>query len=137
MAFTNTLSDTVSRLRNGQIAKKDSVIVLYSKFNLKVLDVLTNEGYIRGYEVIQNESITLKIKRIKVFLKYHQKTPIPLEMKIISKPGRRSYIDLAALWSNPYMQMPGIIILSTNKGIMTNKEARKQRVGGEILLKIK
>ncbi len=129
MAMSDPIADMLTRIRNANTAKHDTVDIPSSKMKLAIAEILLNEGYIKKYDVIEDGSF----KTIRVTLKYGQdkNEKIISGLKRISKPGLRVYAgkdDLPKVLGGL-----GIAIISTNKGILTDKEARKQHVGGEVL----
>ena len=133
MALTDPLGDMLTRIRNGQRAKKDSVVSPASTLRLNVLDVLQREGYIRGYseEVFGNKR---QHKVIRIELKYFEGEPAIIHMARVSKPGRRIYSGSKDL---PIVRNGlGITIVSTPRGVLSDAEAREQNVGGEILAEV-
>ncbi len=131
MAMTDPLGDMFTRIRNGLMAEKDSVRVPYSKLRTNVLNILQQEGYIRGYNQID---IRTGIKEIIVELKYYEGKPVIREISRVSKPGRRVYSGIKGL-GRVYNGL-GVSILSTSKGIMAEHDARQQNLGGEVLCQI-
>ena len=129
MAMTDRIADMLTRIRNANTAKHDTVDVPASKMKLAIADILVKEGFIKGYEVIEDGIF----KTIKITLKYGKdKTEkIITGLKRISKPGLRVYAGKDEL--PRVLGGLGIAIISTNKGIVTDKEARKLQVGGEVL----
>ena len=129
MAMTDPIADMLTRIRNANTAKHDTVDVPASKMKLAIADILVKEGFIKGYEVIEDGIF----KTIKITLKYGKdKTEkIITGLKRISKPGLREYAGKDEL--PRVLGGLGIAIISTNKGIVTDKEARKLQVGGEVL----
>jgi small subunit ribosomal protein S8 len=126
MALSDPLGDMLTRIRNGQRARKTEVTSPTSKFRVNVLEVLRREGYIRGYRREEHGHQELAIE-----LKYHNGEPVIRELRRVSKPGRRVYSgveDLPQIYNGL-----GIAILSTPRGVMSDAEARQARVGGEIL----
>jgi small subunit ribosomal protein S8 len=131
MVMTDPIADMLTRIRNGLQARHESVDVPASNLKAEILRVMKAEGYIKNYKVIgEGEK-----KTIKVFLKYTKEGKPALKgLKRISKPGRRVYGGYDEI---PYvMNGLGISVVSTSKGILTDKEARSNRVGGEILCSI-
>jgi small subunit ribosomal protein S8 len=130
MAFTDPLGDMLTRIRNGQQARKDSVMTPASKLRAHVLDVLQREGYIRGYaseELAGHEGIRIE-------LKYFEGSPAIKHVARVSKPGRRVYSGSQEL---PRIRNGlGITIVSTPKGVLSDAEARDANVGGEILAEV-
>ena len=131
MAFNDALSDMLARIKNAHRAKKTFTSCFNSKLNLNVLTVLKNEGYIRDFKNIEERK---GISSIKIDLKYYNGNPVIKKIKRISKPGIRVYSKISDL-EKPYGGL-GISILSTPKGVMSDHEARKNNVGGEILCEV-
>jgi len=130
MAMTDPLGDMLTRIRNGQRAKKDSVVSPASSLRTRVLDVLQREGYIRGY----GEEALGAHKGIRIELKYFEGAPAIQHVARVSKPGRRVYSGSQEL---PVIRNGlGITIVSTPKGVLSDAEARAQNVGGEILAEV-
>ena len=130
MAMTDPLGDMLTRIRNGQRAKKDSVVSPASSLRTRVLDVLQREGYIRGY----SEEALGAHKGIRIELKYFDGAPAIQHVARVSKPGRRVYSGSQEL---PIIRNGlGITIVSTPKGVLSDAEARAQNVGGEILAEV-
>jgi small subunit ribosomal protein S8 len=133
MSLTDPLGDMLTRIRNGQRAKKDSVISPASQLRTRVLDVLQREGYIRGYseEVLGTRG---QHKGIRIELKYFEGEPAIRHVARVSKPGRRVYSGSQEL---PVIRNGlGITIVSTPKGVLSDAEAREANVGGEILAEV-
>ncbi len=131
MAFNDALSDMLARIKNAHQAKKSSTSCFKSKLNINVLSVLKNEGYIRDFKDIEERK---GISIIKIELKYYNGSPVIKKIKRISKPGIRVYSKITDL-NKPYGGL-GISILSTPKGVMSDQQARKNNVGGEILCEV-
>ena len=131
MAFNDSLSDMLARIKNAHQAKKSFTSCFKSKLNMNVLAVLKNEGYIRDYKDIE---IKKGINSIKIDLKYYNGNPVIKKIKRISKPGIRVYSKITDL-PKPYGGL-GISILSTPKGVMSDQQARKNNVGGEVLCEV-
>ena len=130
MAMTDPLGDMLTRIRNGQQARKDSVLSPASKLRARVLDVLQREGYIRGY----SEEPIGDHKGLRIELKYFEGQPAIQHLSRISKPGRRVYSGSQEL---PRIRNGlGITIVSTPKGVLSDAEARSQNVGGEVLAEV-
>lgn len=117
------VGDLLIRIKNGYMASKKEVTSSYSKLNLAILDVLVKEGFISGFIKQDN--------RIKVELKYDRKMPAITGIKRLSKPGRRVYMGREDLPS--VLNGIGICLVSTPKGVMSDKTARKENVGGEVM----
>ncbi len=133
MAMTDPLGDMLTRIRNGQRAKMDSVITPASKLRARVLDVLQREGYIRGYSEILLGRME-QHKGLRIELKYFEGEPAIRHLARVSKPGRRVYSgskDLPRVKSGL-----GITIVSTPRGVLSNAEARDANVGGEVLAEV-
>lgn len=122
--------DFLARLKNATMAKKEKMIVPFSKMDAAVLKALVENGYIKSAdtEVIDKKNV------IVVRLAYKNKAGSVNDFKIVSKPSRRFYFDYRSL--RPVRQGYGVAVLSTSKGVMTNKEAKKQKIGGEYLFEI-
>jgi small subunit ribosomal protein S8 len=131
MSFSDPLGDMLTRIRNGQKARKSSVISPSSKLRANVLEVLKQEGYIRGYS---SEKISEGIEQLTIELKYYENQPVIRNLDRVSKPGRRVYAKIKDL--KPVNNGLGTIILSTPKGILSDGKARELHVGGEILCNI-
>ena len=131
MAFNDALSDMLARIKNAHQAKKSSTSCFKSKLNINVLSVLKNEGYIRDFKDIEERK---GISIIKIELKYYNGSPVIKKIKRISKPGIRKYSKINEL-NKPYGGL-GISILSTPKGVMSDHQAKKNNVGGEILCEV-
>jgi len=130
MAVTDPLGDLLTRIRNGQRAKKDSVLSPASKLRLRVLDVLQREGYIRGYSDEQMGPAA----GVRIELKYFEGQPAIKHVARVSKPGRRVYSGSQEL---PKVRNGlGITIVSTPRGVLSDAEAREQNVGGEVLAEV-
>jgi len=130
MALTDPLGDMLTRIRNGQQARKDSILTPASKLRVRVLDVLQREGYIRGY----SEEVLAGQKGLRIELKYFEGQPAIQHVARVSKPGRRVYSASKEL---PRVRNGlGITIVSTPKGVLSDAEAREQNVGGEVLAEV-
>ena len=133
MALSDPLGDMLTRIRNGQQAKMDSVISPSSKLRQRVLDVLQREGYIRGYTA-ENIGRRSQHEGIRIELKYFEGQPAIQHVARVSKPGRRVYSGSQDL---PRVRNGlGITIVSTPKGVLSDAEAREQNVGGEVLAEV-
>ena len=131
MSMTDPLGDMLTRIRNGQRVRKTSISSPASKLRANVLDVLKREGFIRGYS---QKEVRPGIAEIEIELKYHEGDPVIREISRISTPGRRVYAGMRDL-PRVYNGM-GIAILSTPQGVLSDSEARKKRVGGEVLCRV-
>ena len=129
MQITDTIADMLTRIRNANSAKHDTVDIPASNMKKAIAQILVDEGYVKNYQVIEDG----KQGVIRITLKYQgpSKTPVLLGLRRVSKPGLRIYSN--------YEDMPkvmnglGIAIVSTSKGVMTDKKARQAHVGGEVL----
>ena len=131
MAINDPLGDMLTRIRNAQMRKKGKVTTPGSRIRANVLDVLKDEGYIRGYSTTElgNGRTEFDIE-----LKYFDGQPVIREIERVSKPGRRVY---AAVDGMPRVGNGlGITIVSTSKGVMADHAAREENVGGEVLCKV-
>lgn len=131
MSMTDPVGDMLTRIRNGQQARKTSVVTPASQLRANLLEVLVREGYIRGYE---GYDVRPGIKGIRIELKYAEGVPVIKEISRVSKPGRRVYSKIKDL-PKVYNGL-GIAILSTPRGVMSDHEARQANVGGEVLCKV-
>jgi small subunit ribosomal protein S8 len=130
MSMNDPLGDLLARIRNAQLRNKSKVLSPNSKLRERVLDVLKNEGYIRGYAVVEREGRS----EIEVELKYFDGEPVIRELARVSKPGRRVYSSVRNL---PRINNGlGVAIVSTPKGVMADHDARDANVGGEILFTV-
>ena len=130
MALTDPLGDMLTRIRNGQRAKKDSVLSPASKLRSLVLEVLQREGYIRGF----TEDATGQHPQLRIELKYFEGQPAIKHVARVSKPGRRVYSGSKEL---PVIRNGlGITIVSTPRGVLSDAEARAANVGGEVLAEV-
>ena len=133
MALTDPLGDLLTRIRNGQRARKDSVLSPGSKLRVRVLDVLQREGYIRGYSEILLGRFE-QHKGLRIELKYFEGEPAIRHVARVSKPGRRVYSGSKEL---PIVRNGlGITIVSTPRGVLSDAEAREHNVGGEVLAEV-
>jgi len=129
MSMQDPIADLFSRLNNAQARQKTSVVVPSSKFKISLMTLLQNKGYIESFNVTDNDKPEIDIK-----LRYFEGAPVIKELKRISKPGLRQYAGKE--------EMPeingglGMAIVSTNKGLMTDQEAKEAGLGGEIICSI-
>ena len=131
MTLTDPIGDMFSRIRNGQTRLLSSINVPASNFRLQILEVLKNEGYISNFFLEKKEN---NKKNLKVDLKYYEGNPVIKEIKRISRPGRRIYSRANSI---PKIQNGlGLAIISTPKGVMSDNEARKNNIGGEIICRV-
>jgi small subunit ribosomal protein S8 len=131
MSFSDPLGDMLTRIRNGQKARKSSIISPASKLRANVLEVLKQEGYIRGYS---SQKVSEGIEQLTIELKYYENQPVIRNLERVSKPGRRVYAKIKDL--KPVNNGLGTVVLSTPKGILSDGKARELNVGGEILCNI-
>jgi small subunit ribosomal protein S8 len=127
--MTDPIADMLTRIRNALAVKKAEVVLPYSKIKLAIAEILKQSGYVADYEKTDDN-----YGEIKISLKYQDGKPAINILKRISKPGRRVYAskdELPVVLNNL-----GIAIMSTSQGIMTNVEAKKRKVGGEVLCEI-
>jgi small subunit ribosomal protein S8 len=128
MALNDPLGDMIARIHNAQMRNKSKVSTPASRLRSSVLDVLKNEGYIRGYASVEHASGQHELE---IELKYFDGAPVIREISRVSKPGRRVYVAVKNL---PRVNNGlGVAILSTPKGVMADHDARDANVGGEIL----
>ena len=131
MTLMDPIGDMLTRLRNGQLRLLPKVEMPSSSLRLKILEVLKTEGFISSYHIEKKENN--KISLI-VDLKYYEGTPVIKDIRRISKPGRRVYSRATSI---PRIQNGlGLAIISTNKGVMSDIEARKNNIGGEIICRV-
>ena len=128
MQITDTIADLLTRIRNASSAKHETVEVPSSNMKKAIVEILFEEGYINKFVVSEDE----KQGMIKIYLKYTEnKKPVITGLKRVSKPGLRIYSDVENM--PRVMKGLGIALISTSKGIMTDRKARKENVGGEVL----
>ena len=130
MSLTDPIGDMIARIKNAQVRNHKKVDLPSSKFKIKILDILKVEGFIIDYKINdENNKSTVKVD-----LKYHSGNPVISNFQRVSKPGRRIFSSAESL---PKINNGlGIAIISTPKGVMTDMDARKQKVGGEIICKV-
>jgi small subunit ribosomal protein S8 len=126
--MTDPLGDMLTRIRNAQMRGKSTVMTPASRLRIWVLDVLKDEGYIRGYEKTTDAN---GHPALEISLKYYEGTPVIRELKRVSTPGRRVYLSVKDL--PQVRQGLGVSIVSTSKGVMSDAHARQANVGGEVL----
>ncbi|OGK13438.1 30S ribosomal protein S8 [Candidatus Roizmanbacteria bacterium RIFCSPLOWO2_01_FULL_38_12] len=124
-----TVADFIIRLKNGYMAKRDSVDVPYSKLNESMLTKLKALKYINDYDIEGDKKRTLKVK-----LKYDEDVAAITDVKIFSRPGRRWYVNYKDI--RPVLGGMGTSLVSTSKGVMTAAETKKNRIGGELLFSV-
>jgi small subunit ribosomal protein S8 len=128
MSMNDPLGDMLTRIRNAQMRGRSTVRTPASKLRAWVLDVLKDEGYIRGYEKVTGDD---GHPELEISLKYYEGAPVIRELRRVSKPGRRVYLGVKELPS--VRQGLGVSIVSTPKGVMSDAAARAAHVGGEVL----
>ncbi|WP_457642339.1 30S ribosomal protein S8 [Persephonella sp.] len=131
--ITDPIADMLARIKNAQAARKSEVYIPHSKIKEKIAEILKREGYIEDYTISEENkkgnqgTLIIKIK----YLDNRNTKPAISGLRRVSKPGLRKYVGVDNI---PYVRKGlGIAILSTNKGILTDSEARKEKVGGEVL----
>jgi small subunit ribosomal protein S8 len=128
MASQDLVSDNLTKIRNASRTRQASVDLFASRLTERILDVLKQEGFIRNYRAVGEQPAQ---RRLRVYLKYAQRMPAIQQVVRVSKPGERIYRRSTAL--PRVLRGLGVAVLSTSKGIMTEREAARQRVGGEVL----
>ena len=131
MTLVDPVGDMLTRIRNGQMRSLNKINMPFSNFRLKILEVLKKEGYIIDFNINNGEK---KIKFLSVDLKYYEGQPVIKEIKRVSKPGRRVYSKATSV--PKVLNGLGLAILSTSKGVMSDAEAMKNNLGGEIICKV-
>jgi len=131
MTLADPIGDMLTRIRNGQMRSLNKIEIPFSNFRLKILEVLKKEGYIINFNIDNGKN---KIKSILIDLKYYEGQPVIKEIKRISKPGRRVYSRADSI--PRVLNGLGVAILSTSKGVMSDTEAVKNNLGGEIICRI-
>ena len=130
MSLSDPVGDMLARIRNSQVRNHKKVQLPSSKFKVKIVEVLKNEGYIIDFKIDNDE----KKPNLEINLKYNLGNPVISNIERISKPGRRIFSSAESL---PKINNGlGIAIVSTPKGVMTDVDARKQKIGGEIICKV-
>ena len=130
MSLSDPIGDMIARVKNAQARYHKKVELPSSNFKSKIADILKNEGFIKDFKVSNNEKKNI----LSLELKYHSGNPVISNFERVSKPGRRIFSSADSL---PKINNGlGIAIISTPKGVMTDIDARKQRIGGEIICKV-
>jgi small subunit ribosomal protein S8 len=132
MAISDPIGDLLARIRNGQLRGTAKIKSPNSQLRVRLLDVLQQEGYIRGYTEVEFKDSGRK--ELEIELKYHEGRPAIRELKRVSTPGRRVYTSVKEL--KPHRQGLGVSIVSTPQGVMTDSSAREKNVGGEVLCQV-
>jgi len=128
--LSDPIADLLTRIRNAAIVNHKTVSLPYSSQKLAIVKILKSQGYITDYKTSGKKPQQL----LKITLKYQKNQSVLNHLQRISKPGVRRYVDQAGL--PRLMRGPGIVILSTSKGIITGRQALKQNIGGEIICKV-
>ena len=131
MTLVDPIGDMLTRIRNGQMRSLNKINIPFSNFRLKILEVLKKEGYIIDFNIDNGKK---KIKFLSVDLKYYEGQPVIKEIKRVSKPGRRVYSRATSI--PKVLNGLGLAILSTSKGVMSDTDAMKNNLGGEIICKV-
>ena len=130
MSLSDPIGDMIARVKNAQDRNHKKVELPSSNFKVKIADILKNEGFIKDFKVDEEN----KKSRLSLELKYHSGNPVISNFERVSKPGRRIFSSADSL---PKINNGlGIAIVSTPKGVMTDMDARKQKIGGEIICKV-
>ena len=130
MSLSDPIGDMIARIKNAQMRSQKKVELPSSNFKVKIADVLKNEGYIIDYKTFSE----LNKSKLEILLKYNSGNPVISSIQRVSKPGRRIFSSAESL---PKINNGlGIAIVSTPKGIMTDIDARKKKIGGEIICKV-
>jgi small subunit ribosomal protein S8 len=128
MSVTDPVADLLTRVRNANSANHDSVEAPASKLNMELVKILQSEGFIKGYEMVKDA----KFPTVKIHLKYSQKREkVITNLRRVSKPGLRVYAKRTEV--PRVLRGLGVAIISTSKGVMTDREARRLGIGGEVL----
>ena len=130
MSLSDPIGDMIARIKNAQVRNHKKVDLPSSNFKMKIADILKNEGFIKDFKINKENNKSL----LSLELKYHSGNPVISTFERVSKPGRRIFSSADSL---PKINNGlGIAIVSTPKGVMTDMDARKQKVGGEIICKV-
>ena len=131
MSMSDPIADLLTRIRNGMSAKHERVDVPASRLKEQICAVLQQEGYIEGYKLVENEKQSI----LQVTLKYQaDRQPVVQGMRRVSKPSLRVYVGSDEI--HPVRSGLGVSILSTSKGVMTGKQARQSKIGGEVICEV-
>lgn len=128
--MTDPITDALNQIRNAQAVKKTEVLIPFSKLKYEIAVLLSKEGFLGDIK----KAVKGKVKAIKIALKYDNGDPVMSGIKRVSKPGQRIYAKVSEI--KRVHGGYGISIISTSKGLMTNKEARKQKLGGEVICQV-
>ena len=130
MSLSDPIGDMIARIKNSLMRNSKTVQLPSSKFKIKIADVLKSEGFVIDYKILEED----KKSKLEIILKYSAGNPVISSIERVSKPGRRIFSSAESL---PKINNGlGIAIISTPKGVMTDIDARKQKVGGEIICKV-
>ena len=128
MAVTDPIADMLTRIRNGNLARHDHVLIPASKFKLEIAKALKGQGYIQKYDLIDDK----RQGQIRIHLRYTpNRTRVITGLRRVSRPGMRVYVDAGQV--PRVMGGLGVAVLSTSRGVLTDREARRRRVGGEVI----
>jgi len=127
--MTDPIADMLTRIRNASLTRKAEVLIPYSKIKLEIAKILVKEGYIISVEVIEEN-----FKSLKIVLKYNNKQPAITGIRRVSKVGQRIYVGTTNI--PRVLSGYGLSLLSTSKGVISGKEARKAKVGGELICEV-
>ena len=127
MSINDPIADLLTRIRNANMRKKDSLEILSSKIKINILEVLKEEGFISNWQLNDKQ----EFPKLKIWLKYVDDLPVIREIKRVSKPGLRLYSK--GKDCKPILNGQGISILSTSKGIKSDRQCRDENIGGEVL----
>jgi small subunit ribosomal protein S8 len=130
MSVTDPIADLLTRIRNAYLVRHRAVDVPASRLKLEVLRVLQEEGYINGFQPVEGAARPTT----RIFLRYHRQQPVVHEIRRVSTPGLRRYLKSDAI--GKVRGGLGIAIISTSQGIMTDRLARRKRVGGEVIAEV-
>ena len=131
MSVTDPLADMLTRIRNASMAKHSKVDIPASKMKISVAKILKSEGYIKNYKLLKDRKNGI----LRIYLKYDEHNEgVIMGLKRMSKPGRRLYVKKEGI--PPVLNGMGIAVLSTSKGVLADREAKKLNVGGELLCSI-
>jgi len=126
----NHLYNMFAAMKNGQMAKRNFILINYKKICESFLETLWNEGYIVGYKKIRSRNVT----KLKIFLKYKQGEPVINSLKLISKPAHKLYYSIRQIWK--MNSTDSFIIFSTHQGLKSAIQCKKEKIGGEPLIMI-
>lgn len=129
--MTDPIADMLTRIRNAAAVRKTRVAIPFSRLKWQIAELLAREGWVQGIEKIEGQPVST----ITIILKYDERgLPVVRSLRRVSKPGRRVYVSKENLPT--VMNHFGMAVLSTSKGLMTNRDARKAHIGGEVLCEI-